>query len=1444
MRDCLGNLILLNRMILRKWPVVISLTALSILSCKKTSSKSDLPDETIHSSDLQGRWEIGVTTIDVNGESPVIFPGETSRMLVPVVWEIHQDTLLLRTADDLVLHRWSKKPVVLEQNTVICEFAIESVESEELVVDWSRPRSVAWNVLWERPLISNPLEEPCPGEESKGSLRVVRNGEGELEYLEFVARVELGPEVPPSEDPTANEGCYPFYGPPSGSEPCPSVETSIMFSLSKVKDWTRTIHYEYRGAATSNGPMFGGSAFQTGSYEAVRRLPDSEDLQKIPARFNIWKQGAVHANSAEEAGRFAPAQCLPPLSGEPLFHCIERDVGDRICRCSNGGNTIVVAAEPVFTYSEVPAASEDEAGFYAPAQCEGSAYTCNGEGCVCSQSGEPVWKLTYRAGPLPEELEAGDGVVCPCDPSEEARWNCDPLQPAPCFYLLDGLTVMQPVEGGTYSFPLRYFERTLRPVVYHPGPGFPNRLKSTVTSVFREWSRVLDDAAWRASGCEGAGLERGIHFCPARPEYTTSGSDDEPGFQLLLFCPNNPRRDRDPEVCPDIATRINPGDIRHNLVEWIPSHGNAVPLSFTPHRMNPLTGEIRSASIFIYDVHFSRIAQQFGILAEVVTNYNRPLSDFFEIHQDDDEDPEPLTPPRRVDSDLRRPVPYNGGFGLDVLRSTQIEDWMMDNSILRTHAKTLVKAGFSKEEILDLTGADLEPGTPIRERVSPLTWLNPAYLRERIGIRYRHLEETMVYPDMAPFPLADHLGFSRFFYGSVARIVGELCGCDLSEFPQGCSDEQMDLTSRWEEDPLCMDKVTGEYENRLAAKLLSRAVGHNLGLKNNFKGSFDVLNYPDKYWEIRVESARQQGKRVLERFLQPVTEWEFFNGVESLMTGSVMDYTPAHLSKEHPPGRWEEAALNRLYAGFTPVYREIREEIPEGEGSPDPRAVLGALQARVETAWHTGLVMDGGGEVEPAIPTLSYFDPEHPQLTPRGVVNTHAWNRDFRPIRWIVKAEKEPGFPVVSNGLVSTAQWLERDEQSRPLIPFLFCSTQSLQKEPGCLYFDAGEEPFAIAKNTFNDYLNSVILARNVTHFSGHDDELWYPRRVVGLHLDNLFSMARLYETLGEYITRERFSDWGLTENDVNFKWTSFFLAARVGVLSPLERILTMPEETPFVDYPSWMDFQPVMDRWAEGDHLEWGVERTRIGTIHERAILLQMVGEKGDPTLWETFGSYEQATPPAEGPSAAGLLSKQVNALMTALLARHSEEIGGNACITEYGYIKYEPFSFNNIGKEPCSIIAEMHGSSMGFLGHVELPDHPLLALYEIVYGQNLWPYERSVFRATPEAEAMFAGCDDLAEDGCERVYFTDPFTNEEYLAAAYPAEYINETSVDVSVGSAMLQRGLELEDKWEDTLDLCGNPCEPGDEGYEEVEMARARLEDYVWRIEVMVELSQLLY
>ena len=88
-------------------------------------------------------------------------------------------------------------------------------------------------------------------------------------------------------------------------------------------------------------------------------------------------------------------------------------------------------------------------------------------------------------------------------------------------------------------------------------------------------------------------------------------------------------------------------------------------------------------------------------------------------------------------------------------------------------------------------------------------------------------------------------------------------------------------------------------------------IGHTLGLRHNFAGSSDALNYHDEYWEIRDPRA--------EALDLPSTS-EMEEGLREYAYSSIMDYGSRFNSDIRGLGKYDVAAIKFGYGQLVEAF--------------------------------------------------------------------------------------------------------------------------------------------------------------------------------------------------------------------------------------------------------------------------------------------------------------------------------------------------------------------------------------------------------------------------------------------------------------------------------------------------------------------------------------------
>jgi hypothetical protein len=1538
--------------------VVALLAAVWMIGCaKERPPRSYVQPNILAKADLEGEWYYVPTVVDINLGHSVTFVGEAGWSVNIVKWDVQENVLYARLAYDRIDHTTSYYNDPNFKGEVIGAWAIQKqfdiirdynattgeetntiresterpwYEREFLRVDWSENLVSNWEgLMWQRAVTTDPINYIITDPNHPHAPKIERDDEGEANFINITNKVLVTPEMRDVEwdflGLSQIPDCF-FYGTLSS---CTSTEVTVRHAF-----WKKDPDKEYEPLEYTQRDM------EDFGYFTTQRLYYNDyygvtigGMKWLANRFNLWKESFNKAYTLTEARRFQN-QCPEVIGpdGQPQqdkFYCPD-DGGP--CRCIANDKKVYITSEIAYTYSDLDEASPDEAEVFAAAQCAGGQYDCGGDTCTCTDGGDVIYKLAFRAEAFPQQLLGKDGVVCPCDDPASSAWECDPDKPQPCFHKVDGTTVHYATGSGKLRYPLRYHERELRTIPYYANPDMPENIRQQTHGVVGQWAEVFDAMVWRLSGCEAAGLVLGEDRCEARPEFDANlPNSQEPEFHTFLFCPNNPVQEDDHPACGPAGREIVPGDIRYNYIHWWRPPQQAAPLGYGPPLADPLTGETISAISNIYGASMESYSAYARDIVRMLTDENFQWLDFLhgylqqsivrKMQHDHGFRMGKSAVPAKSRSwekkrwtrqDVRKlynqmdmswtasiqssvkpdfssregitnfmkaqgkVIARSGVFGngqrpdlarMNLLRNSYIEDMMMTNEMLLNRAPTLISAGYSPDQLTMLSGPDLGYGTDVRRKVSPLTWLNVNYIKAINKIKFSHFANTHMYAEFVPFEEPSTIGIAQ-------EVVEHNCGCDLENNPEGCASVSMTLTERWDTDPLCAEKVREELKVRIYDPVAVHEMGHNLGLRHNFKGSFDALNYADEYWDMRVQSAQQQGEVIKERWEQPRTDWENVNKITDYQWASIMDYGAKFNSDFNGLGKWDVAAINYGYGKLIQVFDELNPD-----PNVDPQSTLGLIQTFRSFSWPTPITL--GAEPRAVLQTRLHFDPENPATTPEGVVNTDDDNRMWRPKPWIVPANLGGDTAMV------TSNALEPDARGRIMVPYKFCSDEFRNVSLGCNYFDEGADLFEITENQIQAYENYYVFNNwGRDRYTWGWDENEYTGRVWGRYFAILQNHMQYYALYRAIFENEWFeNEAGVVDDFFVDDWAHFTISVARG-FETFSRVLNQPApgyygcgsdeinrtapdgtpywimgiETDWCPYEEGCVGDPNMgmcamhvdllngkywdDTWDFDMGYQWYFKRLRYGQFYDRPLAIQAMAEATNNFMGrDTQEDFRQYTI-----NYARIYPDQLMELMGAIQSSDLSIAAPRVCEDGNGNYAIEHVDFSNMGEPECSSIQQE--GTWSFTGTYLDPGHTFSTqLYAAVFGMTMFPMTysqefidkwRVYVRGAMEGH-NFEHCQDLATDGCEVEEFTDPLSQKTFYTVRYQDRQRAGFTYDVSIGARMVEYGNILRQNYEDELAACGgSPCQAGDANYDTFFRRKKELEDYVMNLEMIRSLT----
>jgi len=395
-----------------------------------------------------------------------------------------------------------------------------------------------------------------------------------------------------------------------------------------------------------------------------------------------------------------------------------------------------------------------------------------------------------------------------------------------------------------------------KPIVYHLSPGFPAFLHDAAQAVADSWNEVFVQA-----------VEARGHTAPGR-----------------MF-----------EVRENTGQRI--GDMRYSFLYYITEPTTAGLLGYGPSNVDPITGEIVSASAYVYGPPMRELAgfgrqvvdvlrgtitpEEIGLGEDVQTAIAQlqnagstatqegglthdDLTAFIENHVHTDR-AEAIR--KQGLNKLRRP---SGWFHnrLQKVADTGFEDLLIHDEIKLLKGRGIVKPG-------DAIPPDLKP------HISPLGWASKS-------ARKANRERLMGMAKRTKY-------MATFVDDAVAGLATQLEN-------EGLSAEQ--ILERLE---IAIFKSTAEHE-----------LGHTFGLRHNFEASYDALNFARPFWDLQGEAPA---------FPTPArTQAQIDGRMDEYRYSSIMEYPARFNADIRSLGAYDRAAIMFGYSQMVEVFNQAPED--------------------------------------------------------------------------------------------------------------------------------------------------------------------------------------------------------------------------------------------------------------------------------------------------------------------------------------------------------------------------------------------------------------------------------------------------------------------------------------------------------------------------------------
>ncbi|MBL8607039.1 MAG: hypothetical protein JNL38_06955 [Myxococcales bacterium] len=511
------------------------------------------------------------------------------------------------------------------------------------------------------------------------------------------------------------------------------------------------------------------------------------------------------------------------------------------------------------------------------------------------------------------------------------------------------------------TIPLR--DRKVKTTVWHVNRGFPEDLFAGAKKVVAEWSnairvgivagRLAECRRTKESGCEAQMGWPGGWSDDYVPPVGTASPAQVPEVFVLCHNPVDPTKD-DP-ACGKEKVSPRVGDLRYNLFSLVESPQVQSPWGIMVDAEDPLTGEKIAGSVNQWSGTLDRAA---GSLTDLVQLLNGEIkADAFIKgqnvaawvgEQNRNALPSPVSAEevsgRKASFDPAAMAPFATGAKKSVRKApapvrhkARLDDLARagklgqgDAAIQQRMQKlrgTDLEAKLVTPEVMQAAGFDprLAPTADRVKTASPFTSkMNP---RVRRSLEKRALVgRAKRHSCRRDGPESDHLL-------GLARKAQRLFGAANPADPAAVRDHR--------------DKIYDWARKEYSVSVFSHEFGHSVGLRHNFAGTFDSLNYANEYWQLRtkngsVTKACAPGTTdgagcVGPRYNDPLTAEEVDNVINGYATSSVMDYPGDQTLDMFVIGKYDRAAVRFGYGGTVDVWADAGVSV-NGAGDAQKKA--------------------------------------------------------------------------------------------------------------------------------------------------------------------------------------------------------------------------------------------------------------------------------------------------------------------------------------------------------------------------------------------------------------------------------------------------------------------------------------------------------------------------
>jgi len=270
-------------------------------------------------------------------------------------------------------------------------------------------------------------------------------------------------------------------------------------------------------------------------------------------------------------------------------------------------------------------------------------------------------------------------------------------------------------------------------------------------------------------------------------------------------------------------------------------------------------------------------------------------------------------------------------------------------------------------------------------------------------------------------------------------------------------------------------------------------IGHTFGLRHNFQGSFDAINYFDSYWQMRKQTLTVESAGVAKVPRTPNDLKLTADGTLEQLTGgmydheysSIMDYSGKINGDWSGVGKYDEAAILFAYSGdtapgYVEVFKSARREKRDFAGSDGTiMTITGAgLDLPLVNAQRKSAAVPNYTERFHYSVSPLHFGDGAPGANLKDVIESGITKFKEREIRKY--SEVKAANLAIAAKLDANPEMLKDPDAyagaigATPIleVPYMFCTDDHVGGILSCNRFDRGPDYYEMARTELEDYYN------------------------------------------------------------------------------------------------------------------------------------------------------------------------------------------------------------------------------------------------------------------------------------------------------------------------------------------------------------------------------------